>query len=103
MQRRQFLATLITGIAAAGSSGAALAQGALGGTIAPAPSATGVAIAGQTYVQLNTPTLQTVGGKVEVLEFFSYGCPHCHDFSEPFDRWSKKQKDAAVRRVSLSR
>ena len=102
MQRRQFLSTLIAGITAASSSGAVLAQGALGGTVAPAANATGVAIAGQTYVPLNTPTLQTVGGRIEVLEFFSYGCPHCHDFSEPFDRWSKKQKDAAVRRVPVT-
>lgn len=101
MQRRQFLATLIAGFAAAGATGKALAQGALGGTIAPAPNAAGVAIAGQTYTPLNTP-LQTVGGKIEVLEFFSYGCPHCHDFSEPFERWSKKQKDAAVRRVPVT-
>ena len=102
MQRRQFLATLIASIATASSSGAALAQGALGGTVAPAANAVGVAIAGQTYAPLNTPSLQTVGGKIEVLEFFSYGCPHCHDFAEPFDRWSKKQKDVVVRRVPVT-
>lgn len=102
MQRRQFLATLIAGMAAASSSGAVLAQGALGGTLAPAANAAGVAIAGQTYAPLSTPSLQTVGGKIEVLEFFSYGCPHCHDFAEPFDRWSKKQKDAVVRRVPVT-
>lgn len=102
MQRRQFLATLIAGMAAASSSGAVLAQGALGGTLAPAANTAGAAIAGQTYAPLNTPSLQTVGGKIEVLEFFSYGCPHCHDFAEPFDRWSKKQKDAVVRRVPVT-
>ena len=102
MQRRQFLATLIASIATASSSGAALAQGALGGTVAPAANAVGVAIAGQTYAPLNTPSLQTVGGKIEVFEFFSYGCPHCHDFAEPFDRWSKKQKDVVVRRVPVT-
>lgn len=102
MQRRQFLATLIAGVAAAGSSSVAMAQAALGGTLPPAANASGAAIAGQTYIQLNTPALQTVGGKVEVLEFFSYGCPHCHDFAEPFERWSKKQKDAVVRRVPVT-
>ena len=102
MQRRQFLSTLIAGIAAAASS-QAIAQGALGGMVASPPANTaGAAIAGQTYAPLNTPSLQTVGGKIEVLEFFSYGCPHCHDFAEPFERWSKKQKDAVVRRVPVT-
>ncbi|HJV26531.1 MAG TPA: thiol:disulfide interchange protein DsbA/DsbL [Aromatoleum sp.] len=28
-------------------------------------------------------------GKVEVIEFFSYGCPHCNDFEPLLSRWSK--------------
>lgn len=104
MQRRQFLSTLIAGLAAAAASSVAVAQGALGGTVsAPATVNTaGVAVAGQTYTPLNTSGVQSVGGKIEVLEFFSYGCPHCHDFSEPFERWSKKQKDVVVRRVPVT-
>ena len=90
MQRRQFLATLIAGMAAASSSGAVLAQGALGGTLAPAANAAGVAIAGQTYAPLNTPSLQTVGGKIEVLEFFSYGCPHCFALEPTIGPWIKR-------------
>ena len=39
---------------------------------------------------------------MEVLEFFSYGCPHCHEFAEPFERWSKRQKDVVVRRVPVT-
>ena len=100
MQRRQFIATLIAGLGVA-SSGTALAQAALGGNVAPAASAGGVAIAGQTYVPLNV-SAPAAGGKMEVLEFFSYGCPHCHDFAEPFERWSKKQKDVVVRRVPVT-
>lgn len=100
MQRRQFLATLIAGFGIAGS-GSALAQAALGGTLPPSASTAGVAIAGQTYAPLNVPA-PAAGGKLEVLEFFSYGCPHCHDFSEPFERWSKKQKDVIVRRVPVT-
>ena len=101
MQRRQFLSTLIAGISAAGVSGSALAQAALGGAVMPSAPQNGVAIAGQTYAVLNTPAA-AAGGKLEVLEFFSYGCPHCHDFSEPFERWSKKQKDVVVRRVPVT-
>ena len=26
-------------------------------------------------------------GKVEVIEFFSYGCPHCFHFQEPLLKW----------------
>lgn len=101
MQRRQFLATLIASVAAAASSNTVWAQGALGGALPPTSPAVGVAIAGQTYAVLNTPAA-TTGGKLEVLEFFSYGCPHCHDFAEPFERWSKKQKDVVVRRVPVT-
>ena len=101
MQRRQFLATLIAGLGFA-SSGSALAQAALGGTLPPPAGSGGAAIAGQTFVPLNVPVPAT-GGKIDVLEFFSYGCPHCHDFSEPFDRWSRKQsKDVVVRRVPVT-
>ncbi|MBU3657131.1 MAG: thiol:disulfide interchange protein DsbA/DsbL [Rhodocyclaceae bacterium] len=99
MQRRQFIATLIAGLGAA-TSNSALAQAALGGALSPAP-ASGAAIAGQTYAVLNTPA-PAAGGKMEVLEFFSYGCPHCHEFAEPFERWSKKQKDIVVRRVPVT-
>ena len=99
MQRRQFIATLIAGLGAA-TPHSALAQAALGGALSPAP-ASGAAIAGQTYAVLNTPA-PAAGGKMEVLEFFSYGCPHCHEFAEPFERWSKKQKDIVVRRVPVT-
>ena len=101
MQRRQFLVTLIAGIGAA-TSGSVLAQAVLGGTMPSASAAAGAAIAGQTYAPLNIPA-PAASGKIEVLEFFSYGCPHCHDFSEPFDRWSRKQaKDVVVRRVPVT-
>jgi thiol:disulfide interchange protein DsbA len=102
MQRRQFLATLIAGLGAATTTGAALAQAALGGSMPPAGATTGAAIAGQTYALLNTPA-PAPGSRIDVLEFFSYGCPHCHEFSEPFERWSRKQpKDVAVRRVPVT-
>lgn len=101
MQRRKFLTTMIAGFGVV-ASGTAMAQAALGGSMPPVGVSPGTAVAGQTYVALNTP-VTAVGGKVEVLEFFSYGCPHCHDFSETFERWSRKQpKDVVVRRVPVS-
>ncbi|MEN9879988.1 MAG: thiol:disulfide interchange protein [Pseudomonadota bacterium] len=102
MQRRQFITMLIAGLGAATTSAPALAQAALGGSLPPAGATTGAAIAGQNYALLNAPAPAT-SGKIEVLEFFSYGCPHCHEFSEPFERWSRKQpKDVAVRRVPVT-
>lgn len=101
MQRRQFLTALIAGLGAV-TSGAAWAQAALGGSLPPAGKASGAAVAGQTYAPLSTP-LSLAGGRIEVLEFFSYGCPHCHAFSGQFEQWSRKQaKDVSVRRVPVT-
>ncbi len=42
-------------------------------------------------------------GKLEVLEFFRYDCPHCNAFEPAFDAWSKKvPKDVVVRRVPVA-
>ena len=42
-------------------------------------------------------------GKVEVLEFFWYGCPHCHDFEPELSAWIKKQgKDVVVKKVPVA-
>jgi thiol:disulfide interchange protein DsbA len=51
--------------------------------------------AGKDYAVLN-PAQPTAGdGKVEVLEFFWYGCPHCFDLHPHLNAW-KKQKPADV-------
>lgn len=42
-------------------------------------------------------------GKVEVVEFFSYGCPHCHEFDPLFEKWIARQaKDVVVKRVPVT-
>ncbi len=42
-------------------------------------------------------------GKVEVLEFFWYGCPHCHDFEPELSAWIKRQsKDVVVRKIPVA-
>jgi thiol:disulfide interchange protein DsbA len=44
-----------------------------------------------------------IKGKVEVIEFFWYGCPHCYDFEPEISAWVKKQgKDVAFRRVPVA-
>lgn len=38
--------------------------------------------------------------KIEVTEFFWYGCPHCYDFEPVLSKWIKKlPKDVVFRRV----
>ena len=46
------------------------------------------------YVALS-PQATDSGGKIEVLEFFWYGCPHCYSF-EPFIKSWKKSKPENV-------
>ena len=41
--------------------------------------------------------------KIEVIEFFSYGCPHCNDFHPLISAWAAKQPgDVVVKRVPVS-
>ena len=48
------------------------------------------------------PTQPTVGGsdRIEVAEFFWYGCPHCLDFEPHINRWAA-EKPANVRFVRI--
>ena len=51
------------------------------------------------------PTAQPVEtkGKVEVIEFFWYGCPHCFDFDPELQAWVKKQnRDVVFKRVPIA-
>ena len=49
------------------------------------------------------PPQPTEPGKVEVLEFFSYGCPHCAVLEPMVSEWAKKQPpDVVVRHVPVA-
>ncbi len=42
-------------------------------------------------------------GKVEVIEFFWYGCPHCYDLEPELNAWLKRQpKDVTFRKVPVA-
>lgn len=42
-------------------------------------------------------------GKVEVLEFFWYGCPHCFEFEPELKGWIKRQnKDVVFKKVPIA-
>ncbi|SFN81258.1 thiol:disulfide interchange protein DsbA [Formivibrio citricus] len=57
---------------------------------------------GKDYKLLSPARQVEVPGKIEVIEFFWYGCPHCKTI-EPFvDTWAKKlPKDVNFRRVHV--
>ncbi len=41
-------------------------------------------------------------GKIEVVEFFSYNCPHCNDFEPTLEAWVKTApKEVAFRRIPV--
>ena len=55
------------------------------------------------YRILPVPQPVETKGKVEVIEFFWYGCPHCYDFEPELSSWVKRQpKDVAFRRVPVA-
>jgi thiol:disulfide interchange protein DsbA len=60
--------------------------------------------AGKDYMVLERPVPTDVGpGKVELLEFFWYSCPHCNKFEPTFAQWIKEApKDVTVRRVPIA-
>jgi len=50
---------------------------------------------GKNYTRLAKDVTTESGDKVEVLEFFWYGCPHCFKFEPTISKW-KKNKPANV-------
>ena len=52
------------------------------------------------YGELNPPQPTESKGKIEVLEFFWYGCPHCYSLEPYVETWLKKlPPDVEFRRV----
>lgn len=59
---------------------------------------------GADYLLLDKPaTTEAPAGKIEVVEFFWYSCPHCHRFEPQLEEWVKKMpKDVVLRRSPVS-
>jgi protein dithiol oxidoreductase (disulfide-forming) len=56
--------------------------------------------AGKDYKLLSPPQPTTGGKKVEVLEFFFYGCSHCYHLHPLISEWEKKKpKDVELQYV----
>ena len=76
MQRRQF-STLAAASLGLGMTRIANAQG---------------PITSQDYQPVATPVAMTApAGQVDVVEFFSYACPHCNEFEPTLEAWLKKK------------
>lgn len=50
--------------------------------------------------RLIAPQPVATGDRIEVIEFFWYGCPYCNELQPALERWiSRKPADVALRRV----
>jgi thiol:disulfide interchange protein DsbA len=59
--------------------------------------------AGKDYTLISPAQPTEDAGKIEVLEFFSYGCPHCADFNPLVTAWAAKLPgDVVFRKVPIT-
>lgn len=63
--------------------GAALVTASLFGMTAQAAEP----VASDQYTELSNPVPVSVPGKIEVVELFWYGCPHCYSFEPVVNPW----------------
>lgn len=55
---------------------------------------------GKEYELVSPPQMVETGKKIEVLELFSYTCPHCFDLEPDINKWAKQlPKDVEFRRL----
>lgn len=86
IHRRSFVRSLVAVAAALTLAAPALAQ-----------------TAGKDYTPVEPPQATDNPAKVEVIEFFSYGCPHCNDFHPLISAWSAKlPADVTFRRIPVT-
>ncbi len=91
MNRRDFASILVASGAVASllGSGAARAE-----TIVP--------VENRDYTKIEPPQPTSSPGKVEVLEFFSYACPHCSAFEPTLEAWAHGLPgDVVLKRVPV--
>ena len=90
MKRREFVLSTTTTAAAA-----SLALAGLSGLTLPAMAQGGAPVEGKDFQRVAQP-VPMPEGKVDVVEFFGYWCPHCHAFEPLLDAWSRKLPPAQV-------
>ena len=59
---------------------------------------------GKEYLKLQEPVnVDVPAGKVEVIEFFWYSCPHCNAFEPHLEAWAKRlPADVVLKRVPVA-
>jgi len=58
---------------------------------------------GRDYVAIVPAQMADNPARIEVIEFFSYGCPHCSEFNPTVSKWSAAlPSDVAFKRVPVS-
>jgi len=68
----------------------------------PASAQTAAPQEGREYIRFKNAIPVETGKKIEVIEFFSYGCPHCGEFEPVLQNWLKAlPPDVAFRRVPV--
>ena len=91
MNRRDFSSALL-----ASGAGASLLLAA-GAARAQAP------VEGRDYTLIQPPQPPANAAKIEVLEFFTYACPHCNAFEPMVGPWARSlPADVAFRRVPVN-
>jgi len=78
-----------------------LSIGLVASAVQAAPAAP---VAGKDYTVLSAPQpVEAPAGKIEVIEFMWYGCPHCNEFDPYLEAWVKKQgPDVVFKRVPVA-
>jgi len=95
MKRRTFLHQQALS-AAALAAGSALALG------SAAVQAQGGFVEGRDFRRLANPAPVPGHGKIDVVEFFWYGCPHCNALEPALEAWaSRLPADVAFRRMPV--
>jgi thiol:disulfide interchange protein DsbA len=104
MKRRDFsLQVALGGVSAVGAMGAMGTVAGVGALLPQPALAQGNPVEGTHYTKLAQPApVAAPPGKIEVVEFFSYGCPHCYSFEPALEGWSKQlPADVVLRRVPV--
>jgi thiol:disulfide interchange protein DsbA len=80
-----------------------VAAAGLGSLWAGTAGAQGGPVEGTHYSKLAQPVAVTApAGKIEVIEFFSYGCPHCYSLEPTLEAWAKRlPADVVFKRVPV--
>jgi thiol:disulfide interchange protein DsbA len=70
--------------------------------LASAWAQTPAPVEGKDFQKINPPVAVTGSGKIEVVEFFWYGCPHCNALEPALNAWVRKlPADVAFHRVPV--